>query len=221
MADEDGIERFRNELERTDAGPFVLCFTGLGRLTGQDEHFVTVKLVDEEEPFHLEPREIQLVSPWLVISIFNWREVFFGRAYFAPNQQFAETLAAHTLGEDETRHIIDLRTGRVTTNQILGVLFNDQPYVRFSLYINRFGPIELEFSESREEAVRHFKERNEGLAGSSDGLALDLLLDFSGEEHRLLGIQLLAVMKVLIPLTIFSPEGGIVPAPKPDPEPDG
>ncbi|MCX6811095.1 MAG: hypothetical protein NT039_00130 [Candidatus Berkelbacteria bacterium] len=228
MGDEQGIERFRTELTRPDDHPLVITSTGIGRAVEADEYHFRVQPVDEAEPFVIEHREAQLITQWLVVSVVNMG--MFGpylvNAFFAPSQEMARELARRR-AENETVHIINIADDTFVVNQRLGF---GGDYVWLQAYINKWArgrPPTPVFFEDKGEAISAFRAGCEIYGGDASGASVDLLLDL--EQYRVLGIMVLACLKVVVSCTILEedglqiiePETGIEPTPSPSPEPDG
>lgn len=226
LKDDQGIVRLRQVIAKPP-GPLVICDCGYGHVVEQDDYHAVVQLVDEAEPMTLEKREAQPLTRWLVVTLVNLQSVtahqdiycFHLPAYaHFENDAVAESITSRSSALDMTDHVIDLANGTFRVNQIIGNLTR---CVWLRMYVNRWVITDPRYYDDPALAVREFTQANLNLAGAISGPMLDILLDY--EEMRVLGILLLGVGtdKLLIPCTIFAPDGSIVSATEPDPPPDG
>lgn len=170
----------------------VITGEGIGEVTRElSPSRFEVKVDGVEKPFVFGAPEIQTISPNLVIQVVNLNGRLLANAFFCADEE-VQHFIDRTHAENETVHVVDLTTGRLHANQILGVLLEDTPIALFCCWVNLWTQLKLELfpSEDAEAQLREFTEKTEGYIGTSGHISVDLLIDF--EASQVLAIRLMA-----------------------------
>jgi hypothetical protein len=211
-----------------------ICHMGVGTIVEKGKHHI-VLINQDQLPLAFEPHQVQRVSRWLVLSVFNVegvtrlhpselaeREVselegsggiqlaqLLAKAWFV-DEVTADNIAEGTSAENQTDHIIDLGTREFRVNQPIGNLID---FARFTLPVHLAIITTPTYYDDWDCAWADFDSsdpttnlENTMICGR---LSFDLLLDF--QRMKLRGMRLKDITREAIPLfldPIDSPPDG-------------